>query len=89
MTFWKKGFRGNEVGRKQRSEKKIWKEKIQREYPALITIGLVVYSKIRYPHPEMFEKAEEDHREFRFEKPFVFYMAAICMFAFGFHTPCG
>ncbi|MBQ5987638.1 MAG: MFS transporter, partial [Clostridia bacterium] len=26
--------------------------------PALITVGLVVFSRIRYPHPETFEKAE-------------------------------
>ena len=51
--------------------------------PALITIGLVIFSKIKYPHPEMFEmqKAEET---FRFKKSFVFYMIAICLFAFGF-----
>ena len=51
--------------------------------PALITIALVVFSKIKYPNPEMFEKAEE-HREFHFQKSFVLYMAAICLFAFGF-----
>lgn len=52
--------------------------------PALITIALVVFSKIKYPHPEMFEKAEEKAVEFRFQKSFIFYMAAICLFAFGF-----
>ena len=52
--------------------------------PALITIGLVVYSKIKYPHPEMFEKAKDGTRPFRFRRSFVFYMAAICLFAFGF-----
>lgn len=52
--------------------------------PALITIGLVVFSKIKYPHPEMFEKAEEEKTEFKFQKSFVFYMIAICLFAFGF-----
>ena len=51
--------------------------------PALITIGMVIFSKFKYPHPEMFEmqKAEET---FRFKKSFVFYMIAICLFAFGF-----
>ncbi|MGN1027832.1 MAG: MFS transporter [Faecousia sp.] len=52
--------------------------------PALITIALVVFSKIKYPNPEMFEKAGEEHRGFRFQKSFVLYMAAICLFAFGF-----
>ncbi|MDO5545273.1 MAG: MFS transporter [Eubacteriales bacterium] len=52
--------------------------------PALITIGLVIFSKIKYPNPEMFEKAEEEHKEFRVQKSFVLYMAAICCYAFGF-----
>lgn len=52
--------------------------------PALITIALVVFSKIKYPNPEMFEQTEEEPTEFRFQKSFVFYMIAICLFAFGF-----
>ena len=52
--------------------------------PALITVGLVVFSRIRYPHPETFEKAEEEAEPFRFKKPFVLYMIAISLFAFGF-----
>lgn len=52
--------------------------------PALITIGLVVFSKIKYPNPEMFEKAEKESQEFHLQKSFVFYMIAICFFAFGF-----
>ncbi len=52
--------------------------------PALITVGLVVFSRIRYPHPETFEKAEEETEPFRFKKPFVLYMIAISLFAFGF-----
>lgn len=52
--------------------------------PALITVGLVVFSRIRYPHPETFEKAEEGAEPFRFKKPFVLYMIAISLFAFGF-----
>ncbi len=52
--------------------------------PALITIGLVVFSKIKYPNPEMFEKVSEEKTEFCFKKSFVFYMIAICLFAFGF-----
>ena len=51
--------------------------------PALITIGLVIFSKIKYPNPEMFEKQKEEETEFRFKKSFVFYMIAICLFAFG------
>lgn len=52
--------------------------------PALITIALVVLSKIKYPTPEMFEKVEEEHKEFHFQKSFALYMAAICCYAFGF-----
>jgi len=52
--------------------------------PALITVGLVVFSRIRYPNPEMFEKVPEEKAEFRFRRSFVLYMAAICLFAFGF-----
>lgn len=52
--------------------------------PALITIALVLFSKYKYPHPEMFEKEQEEAAEFKFKKSFVFYMIAICLFAFGF-----
>lgn len=52
--------------------------------PALITITLVVFAKVKYPHPEMFEKAEEASAKFRTQRSFVLYMTAICLFAFGF-----
>lgn len=52
--------------------------------PAIITIALVVLSKVKYPNPEMFEKQQEETGEFHFKKSFVYYMLAICLFAFGF-----
>ena len=52
--------------------------------PALITIGLVLFSRAKYPDPEMFEKTKPREETFRFRKSFLFYMAAICLFAFGF-----
>ncbi len=52
--------------------------------PALVTVGLVVFSKVKYPHPESFEKAEEGAGTFILKRSFVFYMIAICLFAFGF-----
>ena len=52
--------------------------------PALITITLVVFAKVKYPHPEMFEKAEEASAKFHTQRSFVLYMIAICLFAFGF-----
>ena len=52
--------------------------------PALITIGLVLFSRIKYPDPEVFEKEKEEKTEFCFQKSFIFYMIAISLFAFGF-----
>ena len=52
--------------------------------PAVITVALVVLSKIKYPHPEMFEKKRGEDGKFEFKQSFAFYMAAICLFAFGF-----
>jgi len=52
--------------------------------PALITIALVVLSKIKYPDPEMFEKEQEETGDFKLNKAFVLYMLAICCYAFGF-----
>lgn len=52
--------------------------------PALITISLVVLAKVKYPHPEMFEKSKDEAVEFHTQKSFVLYMIAICLFAFGF-----
>ncbi len=52
--------------------------------PALITVALVVFSKIRYPDPAQFEKEPETNEPFRIRKSFLLFMAAICLFAFGF-----
>ena len=52
--------------------------------PALITISLVVISRLKYPDPEAFEKPEAEEKEFCFRNSFVFYMMAISLFAFGF-----
>lgn len=52
--------------------------------PALITIGIVIFSRLKYPNPEIFEKDTKEKQEFKLKKSFVFYMIAICLFAFGF-----
>lgn len=52
--------------------------------PAAITISLVLLAKLKYHNPEIFEKEVEEHKEFSFQKSFVLYMVAICLFAFGF-----
>lgn len=54
------------------------------KYWALITIGLVLYSKHRYPNPERFEATADAPEAFRLKKSFVYYMIAIGLFAFGF-----
>lgn len=52
--------------------------------PAIITIVLVLVAKYKYPHPEMFEKEHKEETVFQFKKSFLYYMIAICLFAFGF-----
>jgi len=52
--------------------------------PAVITISLVIFSKVKYPNPEIFEKEEAEETEFRMQKSFALYMVAICLYAFGF-----
>ncbi len=52
--------------------------------PALITVALVLFSKVRYPHPEQFETEREARGPFRIRLSFVFFMFAIAAFAFGF-----
>jgi predicted MFS family arabinose efflux permease len=52
--------------------------------PALITMLLIFLSKYKYPDPEMFEKERAEKETFKVRKSFIFYMIAICLFAFGF-----
>lgn len=52
--------------------------------PAVITIALVVLSKVKYPNPEVFEKEKDEAVQFRMDRSFVIYIAAICCYGFGF-----
>ncbi len=52
--------------------------------PAIVTVALVLLAKVRYPHPEVFERETEQKQPFSMRKSFVFYLIAICLFAFGF-----
>lgn len=53
--------------------------------PALITVVLVIFAWRKYPHPEVFEKKSEKCEEkFQIKLPFVLFMVAISLFAFGF-----
>lgn len=52
--------------------------------PALITIALTLLAKRKYPHPETFDKQQNKEERFTLRRPFIFYLIAICLFAFGF-----
>ncbi len=52
--------------------------------PALITVSLVLYSRHRYPNPDIFKKESEDIQKFEFKSVFALYMTAIVLFSFGF-----
>lgn len=52
--------------------------------PALVTLGLLLLTKSKFPHPEKFEPAPKQYIPFRLRRPFVLYMAGISLFAFGF-----
>ena len=41
--------------------------------PAVITVSLVVFSKIKYPDPEMFDKTPDETAEFHFQKSYRIY----------------
>lgn len=52
--------------------------------PALITIALTLLAKRKYPHPETFDRQQDKGERFTLRRPFIFYLIAICLFAFGF-----
>lgn len=52
--------------------------------PALVSLGLLIYARRKYPAPEDFEKTEEEPGDFRLRPSFRLYLAAIGLFAFGF-----
>jgi len=53
--------------------------------PALATILLLLTAKKKFPNPERFEPETKDDGEgFKMTPAFLFYIAAICLFAFGF-----
>lgn len=52
--------------------------------PGIVTVLLVLLARHKYPHPEKFDKTPDTREKFVFKKEFVFYMVAICLFAFGF-----
>ncbi|MDD3228252.1 MAG: MFS transporter [Oscillospiraceae bacterium] len=52
--------------------------------PGAITIILLLVTKHRFPNPEHFEPEPKEYVPFKMKKDFVFYIAGISLFAFGF-----
>lgn len=52
--------------------------------PGLVTLLLLFFTKRKFPHPERFEPEPEHYVPFKIEKRFVYYIAGISLFAFGF-----
>lgn len=52
--------------------------------PALATMAVLTFAKMRYPHPEEFTRQPQTTERFALKSSFLLYMAAICFFAFGF-----
>lgn len=51
---------------------------------AILALAVLLYARKAYPHPEQFDKGEEDHQKRSFSKIFWLYMGAISLIAFGF-----
>ena len=52
--------------------------------PGAITILLLIITKYKFPNPENFEPEEKKFTPFKVKKEFIFYIAGISLFAFGF-----
>ena len=52
--------------------------------PGAITILLLLITKYKFPNPENFEPEEKRFTPFKAKKEFIFYIAGISLFAFGF-----
>lgn len=52
--------------------------------PGMITIFLLFYTKKKFPNPEAFEPEIKKTQPFKMKKSFIFYIAGISFFAFGF-----
>jgi len=52
--------------------------------PAIITLTLLVITRLHFPNPENFEPDAKEYVAMRIEKRFVYYIIGICLFAFGF-----
>lgn len=52
--------------------------------PAVITIGLLFFTKYKFPNPNNFEPEPKEYVPFKMKKSFIFYIIGISIFAFGF-----
>ncbi|MGI6108393.1 MAG: MFS transporter [Eubacteriaceae bacterium] len=53
--------------------------------PAIITVALLFVARRKFPNPDKFEPpSTEEAQPFRMNRSFLFYIAAICLFAAGF-----
>lgn len=52
--------------------------------PGAVTIILLLVTKYKFPNPEHFEPEPKEYIPFKMKKEFIFYIAGISLFAFGF-----
>lgn len=52
--------------------------------PGAITLILLLVTKRKFPNPEHFEPEPKEYIPFKLKKEFIFYIAGISLFAFGF-----
>ena len=52
--------------------------------PGAITLFLLLMTRYKFPNPEKFEPEPKEYIPFKMKKEFVFYIAGISLFAFGF-----
>ena len=52
--------------------------------PGAITLFLLLLTMKKFPNPEQFEPEAKEYVPFRMQKEFIFYIAGISLFAFGF-----
>ncbi len=52
--------------------------------PGGITLLLLLFTRAKFPNPEQFEPSPKEYVPFRMKREFLFYIAGISLFAFGF-----
>lgn len=53
-------------------------------FPALITLGLLIITRVLVPNPENFDEKKESTGSVKFDRLFYLYIIAIALIAFGF-----